>query len=83
MRSPVRADPLEILDQLLITRLIVMVSEMKFRRFPFELEESISSEPRLILIRRVSDGFLSIICGSGDGFRFSFVVRNRKGSWIY
>lgn len=28
------------------------------------------------------DGFLSIICASGDGFRFSFVVRNRKGSWI-
>jgi hypothetical protein len=29
-----------------------------------------------------ADGFLSIICASGDGFRFSFVVRNRKGSWI-
>lgn len=52
MRSPVRADPLEILDQLLITRLIVTGADLKVRRFPFRQEESIPSEPRLILIRR-------------------------------
>ena len=50
--SPGRADPLEILDQLLITRLIVTGADLKFRRFPFRQEESIPSEPRLILIRR-------------------------------
>ncbi len=46
------SDPLEMMDQLLIARLIVTAAETKFRRYPFELAESIPSEPRLMLIRR-------------------------------
>jgi len=44
--------PVKILDQLLVTRLIVTAAELKVRHAPYSLEESIPSEPRLMLVRR-------------------------------
>jgi len=43
--------PLKILDRFLVTRLLVTAAELKIRKWPYHLEESIPKEPRLMLIR--------------------------------
>jgi len=43
-------EPIKILDRLLVTRLIVTAAELKDRRSPYTLQESIPSEPRLMLV---------------------------------
>lgn len=64
---------MKILDRILVTRLVVTAADLKLRRAPYELEESIPSEPRLMLIRR----------GAADYKIDGFSCRLRKGQMIF
>jgi AraC-like DNA-binding protein len=45
-------DPIRILDRLLVTRLVITAAELKVRRAPYTVNESIPREPRLMLVMR-------------------------------
>ncbi len=45
-------EPVNVLDRLLVTRLLITAAELKVRRTPYALSESIPREPRLMLILR-------------------------------
>jgi len=66
-------NPIKVLDQLLVTRLILTAAELKQRKAPYRLEESIPSEPRLMLIRH----------GAADYQIDDFSCRLGKGQMIF
>ena len=43
--------PVKLLDRLLVSRLVVTAGQLIVRRWPFQLQESIPKEPRLMLVR--------------------------------
>lgn len=43
--------PVKLLDRLLVSRLLVTAAELVSRRWPFQLQESIPREPRIMLVR--------------------------------
>jgi AraC-like DNA-binding protein len=66
-------EPIKILDRLLVKRLIVTAAELKLRRAPYRLEESIPSEPRLMLVLK----------GSADYQIDDFTCQLTKGYMIF
>ena len=66
-------DPVKILDRLLVTRLVVTAAELKLRHAPYRLEESIPSEPRLMLVLK----------GSAEYQVDDFMCRLTEGHMIF